>query len=74
MEQSFAYFLKLPLKTEGEVEQFMNDVGITYYEQYVEIIIDAKNTNLKKLKKSHPYYSRIEQAKKKGIVHYSIRL
>ena len=72
--QSFALFYKHPLKTEYEVEQYMKDLGITYYEQYIVIIVDAKNTPLRKINRVHRLYSAIRAAKKKRIMHFEFRI
>jgi hypothetical protein len=74
MEISFAYFIREPLKTEQEIEDFMADLGIEYYEQYVEITIDPKNIDLSKLNKEHYLYCEIEKAKEKGFNHFSFYL
>lgn len=73
-EISFAYFTDLPLKTEKEVEEYMSNLGISYYEKVVKITIDAKNTSKDKLNKNHPLYNKIKEAKEKGVMNFEIYL
>lgn len=68
--QSFAIFYKRRLPTEMEVEAYMADIGISYYQQLVEVVVDAKNTKVNKLNKNHKMFKKIIKAKSRGATHF----
>lgn len=71
---SLAYFSKEPLKTEKEIEEYMKDLGVSYYDQYVEITIDPLNINTENLNKNHSLYNDILKAKEQGLNHFSFHV
>ncbi|MBJ7882309.1 hypothetical protein [Gelidibacter salicanalis] len=66
----YAYFVQKPLKTKKQIKEYMEDLGIVYYETKVEITIDALNVNLKKLNKEHELYEKILEAKENEVTHF----
>lgn len=57
--KSFPLFNNKPLKTEKEVEQYMNELGLLNYGRYVEVVIDTANIDITQLNKQHPLYDKI---------------
>ena len=69
-----AYFNRLPLKTEKEVKEYMEDLGVGYYDTKIEITIDALNVDENKLNKNHKLYKDIMEAKEKEETHFSFTI
>lgn len=70
----YAIFDQRPLKTKKYIKEYMEDLGVGYYDTKVEITIDALNVDLKKLNKEHKLYERILKAKEEEDTHFKFTL